>query len=278
MITNFQNKSTINQPIPIPCLRHWTKRNLMRGILLLDMVLVIILVLLLSGCSSMPAPVLPAHFETDTHGLQIIESKRSERSERQIQIGMALVTSSEASKFPYDMTQETWAQFAARIKREVQGRIPVSMQQFIHFDGKQPLKGEVFSTGFNGLRQQSPVNVVLVVIPSSLEVRGPAKFDLLPEVSMLNGYQIENHATVELGLLDLESGKLLAYSQGASFATLEQLDTPLESNRYPRVRGSDLVNPIYPEKSKALETLRVLALNEALDQAVLKLSSQWTKG
>ena len=278
MITNIQAKSTINQPIPIPSSRYWLKRMLMGRVLLLDMMLLIILALLLNRCSSIPAPILPAHFETEPHGLQVIHTKRSERSEGPIQIGMALVTSSEASKFPFDMTQEMWAQFGARIKQEVQRRIPVSMQQFVHFDGNQPLKRGAFSTGFNGLGQQSPVNVVLVVVPSSLEVRGPAKFDLLPEVSMLNGYQIENHATVELGLLDLESGKLLAYSQGASFATLEQLDIPLESNRYPRVRGSDLVNPIYPEKSKALETLRVLALNEALDQAVLKLSSRWDKG
>ena len=95
---------------------------------------------------------------------------------------------------------------------------------------------------------------------------------------MLTGHQTENHATVELGFLDLKSGKLLLQSQGTSYATLEQLDVPLASNRYPRVRGSAMTNPIYPEEGKALETLRMVALNEALDQAVMKLAGKWLDG
>ncbi len=280
MNTYVLAKRSGRRTIPALEARHQflTKRKKMVFIALVYLALMIYLLSLLSGCSSIPDPVLPTHFQSDPQGLSVFQGERSGDSERQKPIGMALVTSFEDSKFPEGMTQDSWGQFAASVKHKIQDRIPGTMQDFIHLDGNQPLKQEVLFEGFNGKGRQAPVEIALVVLPSSREVKAPAKFDLLPEVSMLNGYQIENHATVELGLLDLKSGKLLWHSQGSSYAVLEQLDTPLESNRYPRVRGSDLVNPVYPEESRALETLRVVALNEALDQAILKLSSQWPKG
>jgi hypothetical protein len=188
---------------------------------------------------------------------------------------MALVTSADSSQSPWGITQDTWPQFAARVNHEVQGLIPVSMQEFIHLDEIPSGEQIALLMGVKRMGENPQIEVVLVVLPSSQEVKGPAHFDLLPEVSMLNGYQIENHATVELGLLDLKSGKLLLQSQGNSYAILEQLDVPLASNRYPRVRGSAMTNPIYPEEGKALETLRLVALNEALDQAVMKLAGKW---
>jgi hypothetical protein len=39
-----------------------------------------------------------------------------------------------------------------------------------------------------------------------------------------------------------------------------------------------MTNPIYPEDGKALETLRMVALNEALDQAVMNLAGKWPNG
>jgi hypothetical protein len=86
--------------------------------------------------------------------------------------------------------------------------------------------GEGFDL-LKGMGEKGQVEAVLVVLSSSTEVRGPAQFNVLPEVGTLNGYQVENHATVELGFLDLKSGKLLLGSQGASYAILVQLDAPM---------------------------------------------------
>ena len=66
-------------------------------------------------------------------------------------------------------------------------------------------------------------DTLMVVFPSGNEVEGPARFDLLPEVRMLTGSQIDHYATIELGLLDTQSGKLFMQVQGHSFATLEKL-------------------------------------------------------
>ena len=91
------------------------------------------------------------------------------------------------------------------------------------------------------------------------------------------GSQIDHFATIELGLLDTKSGNLFMQVQGNSFATLEKLDDPIGSPRYPRVMGSDMAMYIYPEEEQAFETLRAVAREEALEQATMKLQDQWPK-
>ena len=39
-----------------------------------------------------------------------------------------------------------------------------------------------------------------------------------------------------------------------------------------------MTSAIYPEEGRALETVRMIALQEALDQAVMKLAQEWTAG
>jgi hypothetical protein len=190
-------------------------------------------------------------------------------------VGMALVLDERYSHVSLNALEASWPHFTARTRHAVQELIPVTVQDVLRLDEIHAGEKDYL---LNALRDSTKTELVLIVLPSAREVKGPAQFDVLPEVSMLNGYQTENYATVELGLLDLKSGKLLLRSQGTSYATLEQLDVPLASNRHPRVRGSSMTKPIFPEDSKALETLRMVALNEALDQALMKLSGRWQHG
>lgn len=191
-----------------------SSEKLFLSVLLIDFILILILLSLLSGCSS-PTPHRPqAHFESESHVSEVIQGKRSAYSQEGFPMSMALVTSADSSQSPLGITQNTWPQFAARVNHEVQGHIPVSMQEVIHLDEIPSGEQIALLMGFKRRGENLQIEVVLAVLPSSLEVKAPAQFDLLPEVSMLNGYHIENHATVEIGLLDLKSGKLLLQSQG----------------------------------------------------------------
>jgi hypothetical protein len=260
--------------IPYPALIYHSGKKMALLKFLLYLGVVIFPLNLMSGCSGPSPHRLQAHFKSEPHASEVIQGKLSGHSENRLPVGLAIVVHADSSDAFPAITEDTWTQFAARVAREVQDRFPFSMQEVVRVE--EIPSGERVSL-LKGMGGNNPIEMVLVVLPSGKEVKGPAKFDLLPEVSMLNGYQTENHATVELGLLDLKSGKLLLQSQGTSYATLEQLDVPLASNRYPRVRGSSMTKPIFPEEGKALETLRMVALHEALDQAVMKLAGTWPK-
>lgn len=244
-------------------------------IFLLWLSLMVGAIYLLTGCSSPSPHRIQAHFESEPQASTVIKGKLSAYSQDRLPVGLAIVLHADFSEAPLALTEATWPQFAARVNQKVQGLMPVSMKEVVRLD--EIPSGER-DTLLKGMGENSPIEMVLVVLPSGKEVKGPAKFDVLPEVGSLNGHQTENHATVELGLLDFKSGKLLLQSKGTSYATLEQLTVPLGSNRYPRVRGSAMTSPIYPEEGKALETLRMVALNEALDQAIMKLSGKWHEG
>lgn len=231
-------------------------------------------VLLASGCSGTPQR-LQTHFEPEADASEVIQRKLAVHSDDRLPVGMVLVLDEDYSHVSLVGLEDGWPQFTARAKHAVQDLIPVTMQEVIRLD--EIPAGEKAHL-LQGLGETTKAELVLVVLPSSREARGPAQFDVLPEVSRLNGYQVDNYASVELGLLDLKSGKLLLVAQGTSFATLEQLDVPLASNRYPRVRGSAMTSPIFPSEDRALGTLRMVALNEALDQAVMKLSEKWKEG
>ncbi|MGP0591629.1 hypothetical protein ACTRXD_03695 [Nitrospira sp. T9] len=227
------------------------------------------------GCAGSSSLGLETQFEKELNSSSIIQEKLSIQSQDRLPAGMAIVMSSDHSRTTQALTDNSWLQFAARVKQEVQNQVPLSVEEVIRLEDIP--SGDKFNL-LDGLRATKDLDVVLVLLAANQEITGPAQFDLLPEVSRLNGQQTENHATVELGLLDIKSGKLLLRVLGRSHATLEQLDVPLASNRYPRVRGSAMTSAIYPEEGKALETVRMIALHEALDQAVMKLAQQWADG
>jgi len=278
MRTYHQAKQSERATILILETNSQSSKKLFLSVLVIDFLLIIILISLMSGCSSPIPHRLQTHFESVPPNTDVIQRRLSIHSENRLAVGMAIVLHADPPHEPLGITESTWPQFAARVNQKVEALIPVSMQEVVRLNEIPSGDRATLLKGFRGVRENSEIEVVLLVLPTSQEVKGPAQFDLLPEVSMLNGNQIENHATVELGLLNLESGKLLLQAQGKSYATLEQLDVPLASNRYPRVRGSDRTNPIYPEEERALETLRMVAMDEALDQAVMKLAGKWHDG
>ena len=228
-----------------------------------------------SGCAGPSSLGLETQFEKEMNSSSIIHEKLSTNSQDRLPAGMVIVMSSDHSQTSQALTDKSWLQFAARVKQEVQNQVPLSVKEVIRLENIP--SGDKFHL-LDGLKATKDLDVVLLLLSADQEITGPAQLDLLPEVSRLNGRQTENHATVELGLLDIKSGKLLLRALGRSHATLEQLDVPLASNRYPRVRGSAMTSAIYPEEGKALETVRMIALNEALDQAVMKLAQKWTDG
>ena len=227
----------------------------------------------LTGCVGTAPLHLQKHFPIEAQPSETLKAKSSPSSSEKVPVGVAIALLPDSYDFPL-ADEETWIQLAARVKDDVESTTPVLMEKVIVV---KDLGSPESLSLIQKFGRDSQIDTILVVLPSGTEVSGPVRFPLLPEVSFLNGRQIDHHATVELGLVDTKSGKLLLQVQGNSYATLDELDTPINSNRYPRVKGSAMSSYMYPEQEKALETLRAVALDEALEQATMKLQEKWSK-
>lgn len=232
----------------------------------------VFLFMLFSGCTSAPQGKLLTHFETDLNALEVIHKTFPKGDTGRIPLLMAIVLEKESHDSPIPLTEGNWLQFASKVKGRLQEHVPVALNSALRFEGI-PNRDAIFlgQEGSDRLRTAG----VLMVLPSTVEVQGPAHFDVLPEVGSLNGSLIENYALVEIALINPNMDKRVITGRGSSFATLEKLDVPLVSNRYPRVRGSAMTSPVYPEEEMALETLRQVALDEALEKAILDFANNW---
>jgi hypothetical protein len=82
---------------------------------------------------------------------------------------------------------------------------------------------------------------------------------------------------VELALMDVAPGQLVARADGRAWSQLLRLDVPIESNVYPVIHRSLRAAPIYPPEEQAKDVLRSIAGDEALEQAVMHLQQSWAK-
>ena len=227
----------------------------------------------LTACISSAPLHLQNHFPLEGKPSQTLTTKSSMSSSEKVPVGVAIALLPDSYDFLL-ADEDTRTHLAARVKHEMRGVAPIMMEKVLFVENLSSPESLSFIQKFG---RDSKIDKVLVVVPSGIEVSGPARFDLLPEVSLLNGRQVDHHATVELGLVDAKSGNLLLQVQGNSYATLDELDVPIDSNRYPRVRGSAMSSYIYPKQARALETLRAVALDEALQQATMKFKARWQK-
>ena len=223
-----------------------------------------LLAIAVTGCTGIAPLHLQNHYPMDANSSEPLKALPSSQK---VSVGVAIAQLHDSEDFGIS-EDDIWLQMAARVKDDVGhgASFVVEEAMFVENFGTSESLARIQKFG-----RESQVDTILVVLTSGEEVTGPARFDLLPEVHLMNGRQIDHHATVELGLVDAQSGKLLLQVQGNSYATLDELDVPIDSTRYPRVKGSAMSSYIYPNNKNALKTLRAVALDEALQQATMKL-------
>ncbi len=254
---------------------HWSPQpNPMQNAFVRTTLGLVTLSFFIGGCSGVsPSSHMPTLLEQEIHPKTVFQEKLSRASQPKLQVGLALVPDVEKSNPPTTLSEDSLARFTARTKYELENKVPLEIQDVIHLEKLQ--KGKSVEQ-LKSLGKDQKFEYVLLVLTSSEEVKTPAYLDASsPDVGILPGNEIENFALVEIALVDLQSGKSLIQAHGRSYALLEQLDVPLESNRYPLVKGSSLTNRIYPTDDMALDVLRTVALGEALDQAIMRFDSEW---
>lgn len=254
---------------------HWSLQpNTLQSSFTLITRALVTLSFLIGGCSGVtPSSQMPTLLEQETHPNSVMQKKLSEASQQKLQVGLALVPAAAKSDPPTTLSKDSMARFTARTKFELENKIPLDIQEVVRLETLQQGKSV---EQLKGLGKDEKFEFVILILTSSEEVKTPAYLDASsPDVGILPGNEIQNYALVEVALVDLQSGKSLIQAHGRSYALLEQLDVPLVSNRYPLVKGSALTNRYYPTDDMALEVLRTVALEEALNQAIMQFDIEW---
>ncbi len=237
-------------------------------------VTLITLSLLIGGCSGVsPSSHMPTLLEQDPHPNLALQGKIPQSSQQKLQVGLAFVPDVVQSNPPTTLSEDSLERFTARTKDELENKVPLEIQEVARLETFQQGKSV---EQLKGLSKNETVDFVILVLTSSEELTTPTYLDASsPDVGILPGNEIANYALVEVALVDLKSGRSLIQAHGRSYALLEQLDVPIESNRYPLVKGSAMANRYYPTDDMALEVLRTVALEEALDQAIMQFDIEW---
>lgn len=169
------------------------------------------------------------------------------------------------------------------IKQHVEARLTTEVSMVLvplEFPNQSALPVEPAS-----LLQQAKdhqMDYLVLAVVSSTEIEAPDRLPLQGNFNggggrgLLNGYRAENFALAELALLDVATGQVLLQSNGQSWASLERLDVPLESNVYPVVRRNQEIPAIYPtSEDHAHDVMRAVASSDAINQAVMHFRESW---
>ena len=161
----------------------------------------------------------------------------------------------------------------------LQEQLPIQLTTVLYPDDIQPTGSP---DPFLRLVKGEEVPYLFLAILSSSEVEVPERFPLQGNQmggggrGSVLGYRAENYARLELALLDVHTGQVVANTDGQAWAYLERLAVPLESNVYPVVRLDLTQPPIYPNTEEdAFETLRWVAGKSAINQAVMHFEQLW---
>lgn len=235
-----------------------------------------ILCLVFGGCGSWPQPRLDAYLgQQPTPDLSQLAQLPG-----LVQAGLVVINDTTAPDSAPTLSDASLAALSEHAQRQLMHAVPLEVGHVVHSSKPGTLFPDFAAVLEWGKDRRVDYLVMVMLSSSEIEVpeRLPWRGSTLGAVArgLLLGYRAENLALVELALIDVRDGRVLARIEGNAWASLERLDVPLESNVYPVVRRNLEDPPIYPEKEEeAHDVMRAVAGTDAVNQAVMHLKEAW---
>jgi hypothetical protein len=244
------------------------------------MVLLLIAVIL-GGCSLDPTPKrMRAYLPPPDPSTPPAEEIRRLSGEG-ISAVLVMVNDTDFKRSAPALRKSTVYRLGEHLKGELEKQFPL---QFPVVGVAEDLPPEDSAEYFMSLGKDHDLPYVMVAVISSTERE---TFEYFPMAAShggglrsfgMPGYRTENHARMELALLDSRDGRPVLTTDGQAWAVLERLQVPLKSNVFPVVRRDVLQPPIYPKSEEdAYETLMWVSGLEAIAQTVMRLEEPWRK-
>lgn len=229
-----------------------------------------------SGCASTAVPERLSAYMGSVREAGLPEAAKA----APLTVALVVINDTSAAGSAPPLSREALDRLASRLKFRLEDDLPLSVHTIV----VQP-EG-IAPTGdpkqFVPVAQQAGAEYLLLAVLSSSEVEVPTQLPLQGSLQggggrgSVLGFRAENYALAELALVDGRNGTLLLRANGQAWAVLERLNVPLESNVYPVVRRDLTIAPIYPTEATAYDTLRAVAADDALAQAVMHVQEVWS--
>ena len=225
------------------------------------------------NCGMLSPPLkLPSYLGDDSLNTKNSSLTSFVGSRNDLRIGLIPVFDTSEPDSAPALSDDNHTRFLAEIIQRTEESLPVKIVKVFRTTDFKPGKGP---KQFVPPSLGRDIDGILVMLISDTESQSPAYLHLAPEVGSLPGYQTQNFSLIEMVLLEPSEGYPLLQAHGRAYATLEHLADPLASNRYPNVRRSSQPGAMYPRANDAHEVLRMVALSDALYQAIWKFKEQW---
>jgi hypothetical protein len=228
---------------------------------------------MLSACaSSVPPSRLDQYIGPSIQGQPV---SRHLPEQRPLRAGMVILTDTTAPDAAPPPPEEAVNWAAEALQEEISSMLPISIEKIISPESVER-GGDV--SQFQELGRKHGVDHLLVSVISSTEKEYPISVFLGWTSHMQPGLRRDNWTLVEVALIDVRSGRVLLNAEARGWATLDRPTAPGINQWYPVVwlRPQDPSRRYWPPTyAGAPNTLRVIALQEALRRVVSNLQDAW---
>ena len=195
--------------------------------------------------------------------------------QRPIRAGLVLIPDTTAPDAAPALPDEALHRLGEELKQQVTQFLPIAIDKIISADGLQP-GGD--PTPFRELGMTHGLDYLVVAVASSTEQEYPITVFLGWTSHAQPGLRRDNWSLLEVALVDVKSGQTLVRAEGRGWATLDRPSAPGINQWYPVVwrRPQDPNWRWWPPTYEgAPNTLRVIAMNEALKRVVPNFQDAW---
>ncbi len=242
--------------------------------------LMLLLTGLVAGCAMKPATRMDAYVGPTTPQERAMAAESLKALPGPLEVGVLVINDTSAEGSVPALSDNGRAFLTDQVRQRIEEKLPLRLVKVLP---ATDLASRQDPQLLARQAQEQGVGYLLLAIFSSAESEIPTSLPLdgAPEQGggrpRVSGFEAINYALVELALLDAKTGQVLIRADGRAWSKLNRLYVPVQSNSYPVIHRSLRIAPIYPKEDNAKDVLRGIAGDEALEQAVFHLETEWPK-
>jgi hypothetical protein len=226
----------------------------------------------LVACASAAPPTRLGAYLGD---MQYGTGERTPPVAAQMRAGLIVVADTSAPDAAPGLPDEAVNRVGESLRDQINQFLPsIRIESLVAADGLLP--GE--SAKLMALAAQHSFDYLAVAVLSSTEQEYPMTVFLGWTSHSQPGYRRDNWSLAELALLDAKTGHVVLRAEGRAMATLDRPTAPGINQWYPVIylRPQDPERRIWPPTYVgAPNTLRVVAMNQAVKRLVINLQDAW---